>query len=110
MLIKFNDIHEFLHELRTDYGSRQHRGGILRLTHVRRADADGICHLSVVATITSRSEPGAIIRLERPCGELWGLNSPDDKTRGRADEAASMIRNHCAELGIEVRAGMLEDR
>jgi hypothetical protein len=133
MIIKFNQVDEFVEELKKEFpiaipnpdpdlnqeekkslmaAIRRGLGQILRLTCLYRDSTmnSNIKHATVIATIKSASEKD-IIRLERYCGEMWGVGGEvDDKVKANRDTAFKSIEDACKELGIEVRAGIFEEQ
>jgi len=79
----------------------------VRLTNFYRPSqrVPSIQHLSVVATARVGRD---IIRLEVYCGDLWHLDR-DQPVLDRAKALHTTIEEGCARLGLEVRAGVIED-
>jgi hypothetical protein len=107
-LIRFNDVGEFLAELSRDRGLVEH--GIVRLTNrATYSNAYPIRHLSVVATcIMVRPGVDHMVRLETFVGQLWGFEKEDKEAYGSARAIHDQVEQRCSELGLEVRAGVLE--
>lgn len=107
--VKFNYQSEFIDELEKEFGELPAPPPftILRLTNLFRPipNLAPIRRLAVVATIKVRDD---IIRLERDCGDVWGIKQQDEKTYERAEQIHNEIEKACEELGIEVRAGIIE--
>lgn len=110
--VKFNSVDEFVDELRFDTKVVEPPPfRILRLTNLMRdTNTLPIRHLSVLATIKSLRSPDDIIRLERFCGQIWGIASEDESTYKRSETIFQAIEAACKELNIEVRPGMFEEK
>jgi len=109
-IIKFSYQDEFIEELQKEFGylPAPPPFTLLRLTNLFRPipNLAPIRRLSVVATIKVRDD---IIRLERDCGDIWGIGEQDKKTFERAEQIHNEIEKVCEGLGIEVRAGVIEE-
>lgn len=104
-MVRFNQVEEFLEELAKDKDHIER--GIVRLTNLYRPSRQvpSIQHLSVVATMRVGRD---IIRLEVYCGDLWHLDR-DQPVLDRAKALHTTLEEGCARLGLEVRAGVLEE-
>jgi len=115
-IVEFTSVEEFCDELRKEKGNIQRR--IVRITnlftppHLYR----NIRHVKVLATFvvgpfTSALVPAEaqIIRLERYCGDVWGIQVQDDPVFERSRKATEQIEAVCKELGLEVRPGVIEE-
>lgn len=109
-IVRFNYEDEFIDELKKEFGQLPAPPPftLVRLTNLFKSipNLAPIHHLAVVATIKVRED---IIRLERYCGDTWAMPEPDEKTYQKAQEIHIKIEKACAELGIEVRAGVWEE-
>ena len=109
-VVKFNAPSEFLTELEKDKPLIER--GLVRLTNLFRTHTSvaSLQHWSVVATAKIGSD---LVRLEYHCGSLWRLGGPADPAGQQVRETAARIHTEIAEacqrLGLEVRAGMLEE-
>lgn len=114
-ILKFNSVDEFLEELKKS----QPCPTIVRVTFLFTPSSlsPNIRHLSVVSTFLLRGWVGAeqrpvedIVRLDKFCGDTWGLNGEEDKkVQDRAEAIFKLIEDVCKKLGYEVRAGVLEE-
>jgi len=104
-IVKFNVTDEFIDELK----KCRLEAPIVRLTNLYKPipNLGPIRALLVVAT--TKASNGDIIRLERYCGQIWDIETQDKDTLARADEIHNKIENACEGLGIEVRAGIIEE-
>jgi hypothetical protein len=110
MLVKFNDISEYCEELKKEKDHIDRN--IVRLTNQMGPTAlsPSIRNLSVISTYANCfSYPTTIVRLEHYCGQLWGMENQDTSIREAAEKAINQIEAVCKELGLEVRAGVIED-
>jgi len=105
-VIRFCVLEEFLDELEKD--ADQVERGIVRLTnrYRPRQDISAVRFLSVVATARVGQD---ILRLEVPCGQLFGIDPHDKEAVEKAEAIRGIIRRTCERLGLEVRAGVLEE-
>ena len=105
--VKFTDAAEFTAELGKDWGLVER--AIVRLTTVtrpaREVDIPELRHVSVVATALV---DGRIVRLDRYCGQLWGVPEGDKQVLELAGQVQRLIEEFCVEAGLEVRAGVYE--
>lgn len=107
MIVKFNSTEEFCEELRKDAFKVDR--GIVRVTNLFRVSglSPSIRHLIVVATYSAE---GQVVKLERYCGDIWGINKEaDDKVLSKAQAFHDFIISTCQELCLELRAGTLEE-
>jgi hypothetical protein len=100
--VKFNDLAEFLEEVRKDR-DRIDRG-ILRLT-VRRRYAQPFVHVAVVATAVVGS---TVVHLEHRIGEAFFGDEKADGLSARTQAALDNLTEAGKALGLEVRAGVFE--
>jgi hypothetical protein len=106
MTVRFYAVDEFLDELERDAAEAER--GIVRLTNIYASSATlPFRHLSVVATYAVR---GVVVRLERYVGDLVGTRTHDDPVVDRATGIQRTIEAKVRDLGLEIRAGTLEDR
>jgi len=112
--IRFSNPGEFADELRLEFASDHLPGPAhtLRLTRViQTTRTSAICSLSVVATIKALHTED-IIRLDTYCGAFMPnaheLDQMSNSARAIAKDAEDVVNAACADLGIEVRAGVLE--
>lgn len=104
MTIKFNSTDEYEEELVKN--APNVHGKILRIT--KRAQFTSMSRrLFVTATHRVGDE---IIRLDRYVGELVGSKIPDAPVYRQADAIMNALENTAKKLGIEVRAGMYDDK
>ncbi len=106
MLVKFNDPGEFVEELKKDVELVDRR--LVRITGLyRQVMGPAVRDYSVVATARVGSD---LYRLEKYIGQLWGLKAEDDKlVLRKGEEVKDQLDLACVELGLSVRAGLLED-
>lgn len=107
LVVKFNVVEEFCQELEKDV-ARVYRK-IVRLTNQFRASrlSPMIQHVIVVSTYAA---DGQIIKLERYCGDIWGINQEqDDGVLEKASTIHRQIEEACAKLDLQVRPGCLEE-
>lgn len=104
-MVQFNDIDEFIENLAKDREFVDRR--IVRVTNLYRQSTltPSIRHLTAIATTRISGE---LVRLEVYCGDLWGLGK-DQPILDKAEALQRILINRCAELGIEVRSGLLTD-
>jgi len=105
MLVKFNDVGEYIEELKKEFGWAHVDRSIMRLTGERKRSANmPTYHLTVVATIKNRD--GDILRLDKYIGELWDM--PQDAQLLKDYEAVhTMLTAAAKDLHLEdIRAGV----
>ena len=106
--VRFSDVDEFVEELR--FSRDVVRGGIVRVTGLFRASEamPGTRAASLVAT--ALLEGGLLLRLDTPCGRLWGdgKDAASAETRERLEALRERVLAACRELGLETRAGIYE--
>lgn len=104
--VRFNAPEEFVEELARD-ADRVHRR-IVRVTCRYSASrlSPNIHHLSVVA---SALVDGQVIQLERYVGDIWRIPEEDGKVYAQRDQVMGELAQRLAALGLEVRAGVLEE-
>ncbi len=107
MTVRFNAIEEFLEELRKSPPPDK----IVRLTELYSSSkiSPNLKIVSIIATYLSPLHQ--IVKLMHYCGNLWiGDDSGStNKVRERIQEYHDKIDVTCRELGLEVRAGLLEE-
>lgn len=118
--VLFNDVEEFLEELRADTTPPLPIEGpdptnverkILRLTNqLTTTNSFPIRNLSIVAAY--RLQSGEVVRLERFVGQVLqsrgaGPNA-DEAVYGQAEGIRNVIEKTATERGLEVRAGKME--
>lgn len=104
--VKFNEPDEFIDEIRREKDSLE--GRILRITNqYRQSKSLPLHYVSVIATALAR---GQIIRMEKYVGETAGMGEEDKKTVNRAGSVQDDLKTAAAEMGLEVRAGIYQDR
>ena len=108
--IKFSHQDEFINEISLEFGRLPAPPPftLLRLTNLYKAipNLAPIRRLFVVATIKVGDD---IVRLERDCGDIWSIEEQDKKAFERAKLIHNEIERACEGLGIEVRAGVIEE-
>ncbi|MBA7586491.1 hypothetical protein ES708_28493 [subsurface metagenome] len=104
-LVMFNFQDEYINELK----KAKLEQPIVRLTNLQRPieKIAPLRSLSVVST--AKAANGDIIKLERYCGQLWGIETDDEKSWRLAASVHSDIQEACLALKLEVRAGVLEE-
>ena len=112
--IKFHDPKEFAEELRLEFATHHLPGPAhaLRLTRVIQITrASPVCSLSVVATIKALHTED-IIRLDAYCGQFLPnadeLDQMTSHAKAIARDAEDTVVAACNDLGIEIRAGVIE--
>jgi|SRR2546426_3013631 len=111
--VKFNSHEEFIAEVAKDAGNVER--GIVRVTQeVSMTKMAPLRRLTVLATavVVQREVERQLIRLERYCGELWGdgFSEMDKKTHEQAEQTISLIERNLKQCGLEIRAGVIEER
>ncbi len=109
--VKFNNVDEFIEELNTEFGFNETASmpifGIVRVTNQFVSTNVGpLQHLFVLATFKSGVD---IVRLDRFVGDIWKHEGQDKPVYERAEEVRQKIVQACAELKLEVRAGLWEE-
>jgi hypothetical protein len=65
--------------------------------------------LATYAVRNGESRIVDVVRLEKFCGELWGINEEEDqKVWERAEEISKKIEGICTASGLELRAGNID--
>ena len=108
MKVTFNQVKEFIAELYKDEGKVERN--LVRCTKLFEASrlSPNIRHVSVFSTY---SVDGQVITLTRYCGDIWGINEERDaEVIAKADQLLMTIEASCKRLGLETRAGMLEEK
>jgi len=105
MIIKFNDLDEFLAEMEEDRDEITR--GIVRVTTLREANrtAPNLYFYSVIATYRRGDE---IVRLDRFCGNYWPRVDPEgnEKTRKNIEDIYGVLEERIKALNLEMRAGV----
>jgi hypothetical protein len=107
MKVKFSYTSEFCAELEKDAPSVDRQ--IVRCTNLYEASrlSPNIRHVSFFATY---SVGGERVELSRYCGDTWGINEEmDRKVHDSAANHLRTVKEICKRLGLEVRAGLLEE-
>ena len=108
--VKFNQVSEFLDELKLER-ERKRVVGPIRLTTLYSRDKNitSVRLLTVLATaVVDVDGCKQIIRLERFCGDLWGRGDLDNKTYENQRKIYKEIEEKAQELNLEIRAGVYE--
>jgi hypothetical protein len=108
MGVLFTDTSEHLEELATERDSV--RRGIVRITKIARPApglAGAVTHVAVESA--ARIDGGDLVRFRGYVGDLWGYAN-DAAVQERASELAAEIEAGVEALGLEVRAGLFEER
>ena len=105
-MVKFNVVEEFLGELLTDLPHLERT--IVRITNLYRQSTSTpvIQSLSVVATCKTSGE---IVRLDAHVGTVVGLDS-DKRACEQAEKITNQLKEFCTQHGLEIRAGIYEER
>lgn len=106
--VRFSDRDELMAELAKS--KQEIDRGIVRVTNLLRPGrlTPTVRTMSVVVTAAVR---GQLIRFERYMGQLWGQGF-EDRDKIVADAGHKIVEKisaECAALGLDVRAGILED-
>jgi hypothetical protein len=109
LTVKFNSVDEFLDELKISKPDP-----VIRCTLLSKASSlsPNILLRFVIATfvVALEKHPVTLVRLERYCGDTWGIDSEkDQRVEAIAESIAKKIEDTCKELGYEVRPGVYED-
>lgn len=112
--VSFNGVDEFIEELKKEAGvgsieSSKIEGNVVRLSNLYTNSriSPNIKHVSLMATFVSN---GHIVRLDRYCGDHWGINAASDQeTIDKTKKYGDKIEAVCKELGLDVRAGLFEE-
>ena len=104
-LVKFSFQDEYIDELK----KAKLEQPIVRLTNLQRHSEKiaPLRHLQVIST--AKAANGDIIRLERYCGQLWGIDREDKEVWERAELVHKEIKEACEALRLEIRAGIFEE-
>jgi hypothetical protein len=103
MKVLFNDVGEFLTELRSDADEVEQK--ILRLT-IRRRCQQPFVYVSVVSTVLIGR---AVVTLDHRLGETFiGEDLHQSEVGKKADAMIERISEEAKGLGLEVRAGVYE--
>lgn len=109
MIIKFNYQYEFIEELKKVKLEQP----LVRLTNLQRHSEKIAPLRSLFIVSTAKTVNGDIVKLERYCGQLWGIEQEvkeDKKAWEQAESIHSQIKKACEALKLEVRAGIFEER
>ncbi len=107
MRVLFNEPKEFLEELSKEAGNVDRR--IVRITWLFRQEKNlPLTHVSLVATARIHDD---VVRLEARCGTVMAGCTHDEAGQldAKAREIESLVQEECRRLGLDVRAGILED-
>ncbi len=104
-IIKFNFQDEYINELK----KAKLEQPIVRLTNLQRHSEKIAPLRSLFVVSTAKAANGDIIKLERYCGQLWGIEKEDERAWQKAAGIHSDIQEACLALKLEVRAGILEE-
>jgi len=107
-VVKYNEVDEYLEELKKDSDTNMVYGQIVRVSNLFTATklSPNIHHVVVVSTYQSDNN---IVRLEKYCGDVYRGDIPENDTvLQRAEEIQKKIKTACKELKLEVRGGVLE--
>ncbi|MBA7520395.1 hypothetical protein ES705_12491 [subsurface metagenome] len=104
-IIRFSFQDEYINELK----KAKLEQPIVRLTNLKRPNEKIAPLHSLCVVSTAKAANGDIIKLERYCGQLWGIERDDEKVWKQAASVHSDIQEACLALKLEVRAGILEE-
>lgn len=102
--VKFNDVDEFLTELKAD--AEHVDRDLIRITFRHRAEQS--TPFRSIAVIASAVIGGHVVTLEARSGTFFGGSPEADTAKQEAQKAAAAIEAAAKELGMEVRAGVFE--
>lgn len=102
--VKFNDLDEFIGELRRDAAEVERK--ILRVTVRHRTD--GQMPIRSMAVVASAVVAGHVVTLQAPCGTYLPGTGEADGVSVAAKERLAALEAAAGELGLEVRAGVFE--
>lgn len=103
--VEFANHSEFLAELRKD--KRYVDKGIVRVAECRRVSAiSPVLLVSIVGTARVGTD---IYRVECICGSLCGIEVNDRRVLAKLRKQREILRNSCADLGLDVRLGVLKE-
>lgn len=111
-IIIFSSENELIDELEKDYAEEPikppQKRPILRMAGLLKpiGNAPAIRRYYLVATM--KDPRGDILRLERYCGDLWGIEEQDKLTHDKAEKLRGAIEKVCEKLFIEVRGGVFD--
>ena len=106
-IVQFNAVDEFLAELTTDRTQVDRK--LVRVTNLyqQSTQVPSLQYVSVVATARVATD---IVRLDVYCGEVWNVDTQHSgPVLKKAEALQQRIREACAQLGFEVRAGVLKN-
>lgn len=105
--VRFNMVDEFCEEMKKDKDIIDRK--IIRVTQ-SFTPSHMTPNIRIVEVLASYSVSGQIVRLEKRCGEFWGVNTKSDQdVIDKADEVMKIIKDKAAKAGLQVRAGVLEE-
>lgn len=105
--VKFNMVTEFAEEIKKD--AEHIDRNIVRVTQSFK-QSELSPKIKLVYFIGTYSVDGQVVKLERYCGDVWGVSEDADKVvLDKADMAMGDVEKLCKALGIDCRAGILED-
>lgn len=104
-VVKFNSPAEFVEELKAD--AEKVDRGIVRVTQQFASSnlSPNVRSASIVATARIGDQ---IIRLDRYCGDLWGMDSADEAVQRKLSDVMMFIDNAVTSFGLTVRPGVIE--
>lgn len=103
---KFNDVDDFLAELKLDAAAGEVDRLIVRVTNRWRTVPGSPLHaLAVVASYTVADQ---VVSLESNCGSFFPPMQEDEKAKATADKRRAAIELVAEKCGLQVRAGVFE--
>ncbi len=116
MIVRFNNVDEYLEELEKEAAQGHIPRGIVRATSMYSPSklSPNIHNLSVVSTFLSSPPHGRnadvyMVRLDKRCGQLWDLESQDQAVVEQAEQVHLKISQKCAALNLDLRSGLIEE-
>ena len=107
--VSFNGVDEFIEELKKEAKAGSIESNVVRLSNLYTNSrlCQNIKHVDLIATFFSN---GHIVRLDRYCGDYWGINhASDQEVMDKTKEYGDKIEAVCKELGLDVRTGLFEE-
>lgn len=104
--VRFSEGREFLEELRQDHDLVVRR--LVRITRLWRPVPDSPSLHSVYLVATCEVVEN-IVYLERYFGIVWGIKEQDQAVMDKLDAAQRDLEKRLADLGLEIRGGMIEE-
>lgn len=104
--VRFHDLEAFTGELKADRDLVER--GLVRVAFRRRPILRGGHGPELLTMVAGAIVAGRYVRLELAIGELWGFDA-DKGVRDQAETAEAELRNHVEALGLELRAGVIEE-